>query len=300
VGLRYDEITFDIDDRFTSDGDDSGEISFDQWSPSVGIRSDFGSGMVFANYSSSFETPTTTELANPSGGGGFNPALGPQTADSIEIGWKTGGEQTYFEIAAFRIDLEDELVPFELEGFPGRTFYRNAGRSGRSGLETAFSWTHDSGFGVDLSWTWSDFTFDDFVDENGNDFSGNELPGLPRQFGYVGLRYQGNRGLSLAWDNTWSGELYANNANSVRVASYLVSSLRASFEFTSRGWLVRPFLGINNLFDEGYNSNIRINAFGGRYYEPAPDRNIYAGVTVRFARQAAGRSGTPTRRQPGS
>jgi hypothetical protein len=39
---------------------------------------------------------------------------------------------------------------------------------------------------------------------------------------------------------------------------------------------LRPYVGINNLFNESYNSNIRINAFGGRYFEPAPERNIYA------------------------
>ena len=47
---------------------------------------------------------------------------------------------------------------------------------------------------------------------------------------------------------------------------------------------ISPFIGINNLFDESYNSNVRINAFGGRFYEPAPDRNFYAGVTLRFNR----------------
>ncbi len=45
-----------------------------------------------------------------------------------------------------------------------------------------------------------------------------------------------------------------------------------------------PFVGINNLFDETYNANLRINAFGGRFYEPGPDRNFYAGVTIRFDR----------------
>ena len=42
-----------------------------------------------------------------------------------------------------------------------------------------------------------------------------------------------------------------------------------------------PFVGVNNLFDESYNANMRINAFGGRYFEPAPDGNFYGGLTVR-------------------
>ena len=36
------------------------------------------------------------------------------------------------------------------------------------------------------------------------------------------------------------------------------------------------------LINEYYNSNIRINAFGGRYYEPAPERNVYAGIVIRY------------------
>ena len=282
AGLRYDEITFDIDDRFLDDGDDSGKRSFDNWSPSLGISFETGKGVVFASYSNSFETPTTTELANPDGSGGFNAALDPQTADNFELGFKTGSDSVYFELAVFQIDLEDELVPFEVATAPGRTFFANAGESSRTGIETAVSWNHESGFGVEASYTWSDFTFDDFVDDNGNDFSGNQLPGLPEQFGYLALRYQNERGLNAVFETSYSGDLYANNANSVNVPSYVVSGLRVSYEFSRGTWLFRPYLGINNIFDEEYNSNIRINAFGARYFEPAPERNTYAGITVRF------------------
>lgn len=282
AGLRFDEITFDIGDRYLIDGDDSGKRSFDNWSPSVGVSADTGKGVVFASYSNSFETPTTTELANPDGSGGFNASLDPQTADNFELGFKTGNENLFFEFAVFQIDLEDELVPFELASAPGRTFFANAGESSRTGIETAVSWNHKSGFGVEASFTWSDFTFDDFVDDNGNDFSGNQLPGLPEQFGYLALRYQNERGLNAVFETSYSGDLYANNANSVNVPSYVVSGLRISYEFRRDTWLFRPYLGINNVFDEEYNSNIRINAFGARYFEPAPERNTYAGITVRF------------------
>ncbi len=45
---------------------------------------------------------------------------------------------------------------------------------------------------------------------------------------------------------------------------------------------VRPFVGIDNVFNERYNSSAITNAFGRRYYEPSPDREIYAGFTLRF------------------
>jgi len=282
AGLRYDQVTFDVTDRYLANGDESGKLDFDQVSPSLALNYKFGSNILFGSLSRSFETPTTTELANPDGSGGFNETLVPQTANSFEIGYKGATAELSYEVSVFRIELEDELIPFELANQPGRTFYSNAGSSTRNGLETALSWKSDSGFGVDLSYTWSDFVFDQFVDDNGNDFAGKRLPGLPEHFGYLGLTYRSEPGLSATYETIYSGNLYADNNNAVNVDSYVVANFRISYEFTNGNWLVRPYVGINNLFDEGYNSNIRINAFGGRYFEPAPPRNYYAGVVVNF------------------
>ena len=135
---------------------------------------------------------------------------------------------------------------------------------------------------VNLSVPWSEFEFDSFVDDNGNDFSGNNLPGLPRHFGYIGPRYVSEKGLSGTLESVYSGRLYANTANTVEVLGYAVVNFRVSHEFDQDNWTLRPYLGINNLFNEQYNSNIRISAFGSRFFEPAPTRNLYAGIVVRL------------------
>ena len=62
----------------------------------------------------------------------------------------------------------------------------------------------------------------------------------------------------------------------------MVSNIRAGFAWTGRQWQLEPFVGINNLFGEKYNGNVRLNAAFGRYYEPAPERNFYAGVQFRY------------------
>ena len=282
AGTRYDEIRFDVSDRYLVDGDDSGKVDFDQFSFSLGLSLDVGNGLLFGAISSSFETPTTTELANPDGSGGFNQSLRPQTAVNYEVGFKSGSRQFYYELSVFHIDLEDELIPFELPASPGRNFYANAGKSTRTGIETAVSWTNSSGFGIDASLTWSDFVFDDFVDNNGNDFSGSHLPGVPEYFAYLGLNYKSNNGFTIRLETNYSGSLFANNSNTVKVPDFVVSGLRASYEIETENWLLRPYVGINNMFNEHYNSNIRINAFGARYFEPAPGRNAYAGIVIQF------------------
>jgi iron complex outermembrane receptor protein len=282
AGLRYDRLSYDVKDNYLVNGDDSGQLDFDQTSPSLGLSYALGSGAVFASYSSSFETPTTTELANPDGSGGFNQNLQAQTADNYELGYKSTVGNLFYELSVFRINLDNELVPYELPAFPGRTFYRNSGTSSRDGIEAALSWRNENGFGADFSYTWSDFRFDQFLDDNGNDFSGNRLPGHPQHFAYLGFNYRMEPGLSATLEAVYSGELFANSANSVEVKSYLVSNFRISHEFVRGNWLLRPYLGVNNIFGESYNSNIRINAFGGRYFEPAPPQNYYAGLVVNF------------------
>jgi len=237
---------------------------------------------LFATIGSSFETPTTTELANPDGSGGFNQSLQPQTAVNYELGFKTGSEELYYELALFHIKLKNELVPYELPDSPGRTFYTNAGKSTRTGVETAIAWNHASGLGIDASLTWSDFEFDEFVNEDGLDFSGSRLPGVPEFFASFAINYENGKGFTASFETLYSGHLFANNANSVKVPDYIVSGLRASYDIKTAKLLLRPYVGINNLFNELYNSNIRINAFGGRYYEPAPERNIYAGIVIRY------------------
>lgn len=282
AGLRYDRLQFEVMDRYTVDGDDSGSIDFDHLSPSLGASFSLGDHTLFASYSNSFETPTTTELANPDASGGFNPELEPQEADNFEVGYRMRLDALSFEVSVFQIDLENELVPFEVPAFPGRTFFSNAGSSERRGVETAVSWSNDAGFGIDASYTWSDFEFESFVDENGEDFAGRQLPGLPERFGYIGFRWDSPRGTHAVFETVYSGELFATNANDVTVDSYAVSNLRISHELEHGRWRVRPYVGLNNLFNERYNSNVRINAFGGRYFEPAPLRNVYAGVVVNF------------------
>ena len=283
-GVRFDQVEFDVGDRFPSNGDDSGVRKLDGVSPMVGLSANLSPEVtVYGTYSTSFETPTTTEFANPSGAGGFNPLLEPQAATNLEIGLRGGvGSRTRYELAVFDIDVEDELIPYEIPSSPGRDFFSNAGRSNRTGLEAALLTQPTDRIGITLSYTYSDFTFADFLDDNGNDYSGNRIPGTVEQLVFAELSYRHPAGWFGALDALHVGDQFANNANTVADGAYTLSNLRLGFDASRGGATFSPFVGVNNLFDQSYNSNIRLNAFGRRYYEPGPGRNIYAGVAVNF------------------
>ncbi len=283
AGVRYDQIEFDVKDRFQQDGDDSGNRDLDEVSPMIGLlwRASDQIG-IYANISTAFETPTTTEFANPSGGGGFNPDLDPQTATNYEIGLRgvAPGAKARYEIALFHIEVDDEITPFELPEFPGRTFFQNAGESTRDGIEAALVLQPLSGLTASLSYTYSSFEFDEFT-VDGDSFAGKTIPGIPKHTIYGEVSYDHPSGVFAVGDVLYVGELFANNSNSVEVDAYTVANIRAGYRKSINDWEITPFVGVNNLFDEDYNANVRINAFGGRFFEPAPDRNAFGGVTVR-------------------
>lgn len=285
LALRHDRVRFDVDDRHLSDGDDSGVIEFKETTPGLGLSWEPRRNRTFyVNFSQSYETPTTTEFDNPAGGG-FNQDLGIQVANNLEFGARglfvADRFQLTYQLAAFHLSIEDAIVPYELPEFPDREFYRNAGSSTRRGIEFALDLDLRGGLSIGIDYTWSDFEYDRFVSGE-SDFSGNRIPGIPEHFGGVRLAYEGPSGFFAEWRTRLVGPFHANDANTERINSYAVTSVRFGHRWTGSTWEFEPFLGIGNLFDESYFANIRINAFGGRHFEPAPGRNIYGGLRLRY------------------
>jgi iron complex outermembrane receptor protein len=283
VGVRYDRVVFDIDDAFLADGDDSGRLHFDAWSPRGGlVYSPHPAVNLFANVSTGFETPTTSELANPDGSGGFNDDLEPQRSLGTELGLQgvLPGRLRY-QLVGFYIFVEDELVPFEVPTMPGRDFYENAGSSRRGGVEVSLAAQPCEGLTTSLSYTYSHFEFRHFRTDAG-DFDGNRLPGVPSHQVWAELAYSHPLGFYAAWEVAYASEIYADNANRVTSDGFAVSNLRAGWVGRFGDWEIGPFFGLTNLFDEKYNDNVRLNAAFGRHFEPAPTFGAYGGLSLAF------------------
>ena len=277
LGLRRDRMRFSIDDRFLADGDDSGRRDFRETSHILSMGYVWRPRhRVYATWGTAFETPSFTEFANPDGGG-FNPAVEPQQARNLELGFKGFAGRIQYSLALFRVDVRDELVPFQLaDPDDDRTYYRNAGRTRRQGLEAGLVWLLATDLALTGAWTWSDFSFREFVDD-GASLAGRELPAIPRRQLFLEAAWRpGPRYLIV--DVLARDRQFADNANTERVSGSAVVNLRGGRVFRSGGLDVEAFVAVNNLFGEDYFSNIRPNAAFGRYYEPAPGRNVYLGL----------------------
>ncbi len=282
AGLRHDWLKFDIDDHYitTSDPDDSGNRRYTELSGNLGVSYQWRTGQqLYANVSTAFESPTFAEFANPSGQGGFNPGLDPQKALNREIGAKgLVNHRLRYQLSIFQADVKDELVVYQ--SADGRDYYENSGKSRRHGVELGLTYYATDTLTLTGSYTWAEYRFRKFIDHDGNDFDGNRLPGLPQQSFFGELAWQ-RQGIGFAAiDVLWIGDRYADNANQVRVPDYTVVNARLGKDFRLGKQVLTLYTGLNNLFDESYFGNIRLNAYGGLYYEAAPGRTLYAGLKL--------------------
>ncbi|MGK0297576.1 MAG: iron complex outermembrane receptor protein [Gammaproteobacteria bacterium] len=285
-GARYDDIDFDVTDNFleNNSGNDSGKSSFTKLSPRIGFLWDpVNWANMFLNISTAFETPTTTEFANPDGGG-FNQNLKNQTANNFEVGMKgafDGRLPIDYEVAVYKIKVKNELIPFEEDGFTGRTFFQNAGRSTRKGFEAGITAELFPVLTASLAYSYINAEFDLFRTAVVN-LDGNKIPGIPNQHLHAELRFDEPNGWYSTLDFLYIDSFFADNENQIKTDPYAVSNFRLGYRKELEKWIVTPYLSVNNLLNEDYNSNTRLNAGFGRYFEPAPLRNIYGGVSARY------------------
>ncbi|MES0875018.1 TonB-dependent receptor family protein [Sinimarinibacterium thermocellulolyticum] len=279
LGLRHDEIRLAVDDAFIDDGDDSGRRVFDETSVNLGLGYRLGdSALLYTRYGSGFETPTNNELANPAGGG-FNPDLESAAARNLEAGVKFALATLRAELAIYRVRNDDELVRFELDDQPGRSFYRNAGATERDGVELGVAWQALPSLMLSGAYSFNDYRYEQYR-LGDDDFGGKAIPGIPRQQLFVETAWTPQPGWLARVQAVALDRVFADDANEARVSGYLVANARLSWEGRVGDVTLRPWLALNNVFDTDYTDNLRVNAFGGRYYEPAAGRTLITGVEL--------------------
>lgn len=281
AGLRYDINQIKLEDKITV-GSSASKRSWPSFNPALGISYFMNEQINFyASIRRSFETPSLSELsADPIDNSGFNDALLPASSMNYEVGLKSQLNRKWdVNLAIFYIDLKNELIPFELEEFPGRTFYRNSGKSERLGLEFAGSYSMHSNWKMNASYTWSAFTYKDF-EINLNNLKGNSIPGIPKHMAFIQLQYSQIRKWKASIQARYNGSLYTNDENTVTDPGYILLDANIAYPISLGKSQLKFMAGVNNLLGVTYNDNIRINAFGGRYYEPGPGINFFGGIKL--------------------
>jgi iron complex outermembrane receptor protein len=266
AALRHSRLTVAVRDRFTSNGNDSGEARFSRTTPMAGLSYRLpGRASLYASLAGGFETPTLNELFYSNSGPGLNLGLRPATSRHGEFGYKGARLQ----LAFFNIRTKDELAVASAAG--GRTVYRNAGNTRRSGMEFSYGVDWRAG----LASTFSMASLHARRD-------GLRLPGVPGHTGFADLRWKPARAcceLALEWHG--ASKTYADEGNRDTPApGYGALTLRASSAQQWGPWRLKETIRAQNLMDKQYIGSVIVGDANKRYYEPAPGRQFMVGLTL--------------------
>ena len=220
-------------------------------------------------------------------GTGLNLALDPATSTSYEIGskWFPTANQRV-NIAAFTATTNQEIVINTATG--GRTTYRNASKTNRRGFEAEWDADLGQGFIAHANYT---YLLAEFADPYVTGVppvvtpAGSRLPGVPPQqvFGVLEWTPGGYYGFSAAGEVQYVGRIYVNDVNSAFAPAYTIGNVRVGFAQAVERFRFSEYVRCNNIANVNYVGSVIVGDTNGRYYEPSPGRNWFAGVSVSAA-----------------
>lgn len=246
---------------------------YNEFSPKLGILFDMTDDIqFFANYSRSAEFPGFIELAQISR---FVPVTA-QTAWTAEIGTRGNFGPVAWDIAAYRSDIDGELLQFTTGAdIPAATF--NANKTRHQGIEAALTVQPTDWLRIRQVYQYSDFRF-----RGDAQYGNNRLPVVPRHV-YRGEIRIGTDALHISPNIEWVPQgAFADYNNTTRVPAYTLLGLTAGYSVTEG---VDLFLDARNLTNEnaiGDISAVITASQGDRIYQPVERRAVFGGIRARF------------------
>lgn len=297
AGVRHSQVNFTSDDHYVTatNADDSGRIDYGATTPVAGLMFRASERWhLYASYGHGFETPTFNELGyRPDGTAGINFDLTPARSRNGEIGSKLrtghGGE---LDIALFQANTRHELAVDTSSG--GRTTYQNIDRARRRGAELKFQQPIGEQWRFEAAYTYLAATFESAfltcpaastcTTPNTLVPAGARIPGVPKSDFHVGLHYGRDLGWNAGVEANAGSNVAVNDQNTQFAPGYAVLGASAGYVFAFHDAIASAFVRLDNLFDRSYVGSVIVNESNGRYYEPAPDRTIFAGIKVTWKR----------------
>ncbi|SHM21909.1 TonB-dependent receptor [Flavobacterium chilense] len=290
AGLNYNETHFELTnflpqrvstEKYSYNGIFSPQLSF-LFKPNT-------EKTLYFSASRGFSLPATEETLTSTGN--INPDIKPESGYNFEMGGKFYffSKSLYTEFAVYRMEIKDLLVAKRI----GDDQYEgiNAGKTFHEGIEITakHNWSIHHFFTLNsfISVSLGKYEFKNFVD-NGNDYSGNKLTGVPANKVNAGIRLNTNLGLYFSADYQFTDKIPLNDANTVYSHSYTILNFKTGY-----GFEILPNLntnlafGINNVTNEKYASLILPNAVAvgnatPRYYYPGLPVNYYGTVSLNY------------------
>lgn len=278
AGVRVSDLDFSVDDRYIIPGiipDDSGAADYRETSWTTGLNYTINNQWSsFIAAGQGFETPTLTELAYRNEGTGLNPQLTPAYVDQLEAGVKWAGYNGQAQLSVFEVRTDDEIVVDQ--SIDGRTTYRNAAQTKRQGIELSYQYHWHPAWNVRGAATVMKARY------HGEDLDNLRIPGIATSNLFVQLNFlpwHDDR-LRASLTSQYRSRIATSDDNDVFAPGYTLWHAGVEARQYHDQWRFSQWLRVDNLLDKTYVSSVVVNQSSGRAFEPAPGRQLSAGVRV--------------------
>lgn len=211
--------------------------------------------------------------------------LDAETAVSWELGLRGQQDAVRYELTAFRMDFDNQIIPANSNSDFQTT---NGGKTYNQGFEGAVSLEFENGFDVFANLTWianAEFKGDRY-NKNGSLKSkdGDRVPYTPEWVGNLGLGYT-YAGLRSQLSANYTGSQFTDELNTKPIventSGFFTGKIDAytTVDLTTRYTLndqVEFYGAVKNLEDKRYIASLRQGIYVG------PERSFEAGVRYRF------------------
>jgi len=239
----------------------------------------------FSQISKGYSSPSIAEI-RPSAGGVYT-GLQAEFGWNKELGIKVSAlrNKLYFTATVFQFNLKDAIV--RRVNSAGAEYFMNEGDVKQRGVEVEYRYTlanlPNNSFVRSLVWgqalTVNDFKFINYKN-NLTSFAGNKLTGVPDKMIATNLLVDFKRGFYMNVQFNYVGKIPLNDANTVYGNAYRLWQSRGGWKSNARNLPVEIFFLVDNIGNEKYSLGYDINAFGSRFYNASPTRNVQAGLVI--------------------
>jgi iron complex outermembrane receptor protein len=294
AGLRRSRVNIQNNDLFFNDCpsatcDSTGQVTYTNTSPVGGVTFKVTPTLnVYANYGRGFETPTFAETtySNAQTGAGPNLSMVPTKSKNYEIGLKAFvTSNTRINIALFKVDTKNEIVVTDNKTGTSQNLYDSIANTERKGIEFSLDSRLPYNFNFYQTYTYLDSEFkNSFTNTVGGLVAaGNRLAGVYKNTAYTELAWKYPAfNFSSAIENIYYSDVHGYDSNAVanRADAFSIVNLRASLKQSYNNWNFSEFVRADNIFDEKYVGNVRVN--NAATFEPGAPRNYTIGVTSSY------------------
>ncbi len=243
---------------------------------------------VRAIVSKGFSVPTIAEL-RPSEGS-FYESLQAEHGWNYEAGIRGAflGNRIQFDVNAYIFNLANAIVRRTTAS--GAEYFINAGGSKQKGIEAMLLYVlardkqqFISGCRVGSSVTLNQYRFKNYTVGNEN-YSGKKLTGVPDKIIVSTLDMEFKNKFQLYITHNYTSRLPLSDANIFFAKAYHLLQCKLLYKLKTKTPAIEIFAGADNILNQQYSLGNDLNAAGNRFYNAAPLRNYFAGISFVFGK----------------